>query len=1061
MNDIYNQNIDRTQNIAEISTYEQFVQKVGNRNMNLFRKKEKGDIYEIEMEVDDVYPSDKFTIKKSDFETFSAKLQKERKEKEAVVIDRTTSDINAIREATVTTATAKQEGNIVQNNVIENKANTTIEQLSKPIGYAEYIRMLWQLEFELESREKAVKKLNGQNEMGKDTLKRTQEKIKEWKKKAKTLRKNTEKYEKSIEKSNKKDKKHADIPRFELDPVDWENFVEIYCQLEPLEYDTKKGMAGKYSNEANLPDGDTKQVRKSIKENLQTYHKQVEFNKALKDKAILEIFRNDAELTRKFLKSVIDGKMQPEFRDYYQLAALQFGQNIANYPFLAKQSIVCHRQIIDPLTPHWIGWYTVPASFSHPQRGPVNYNNLDWGETFKVGGINGTIRKVFDQFPNLTEKQKQTRSGLASLVITGFSLFKWAQWLLKGKDKGWMKWRQKGLTLAGVTFWTQVLLGENPISLFSKLMNGGLSFDEFKNRLQNSTTLFGGDRATAKYMRDQSLLQCFGGITPVELTTNMGNRERDPSSWTAFYQSLSQQYGDYPAVKDLWPTYNDQTQEKLRTWLNSIGIWIPVYKALENTSFKDINEIQKKNQKFVDEYTIKRGLKVDGDKQKEINTYLTRYNLSDPKILEEMYEKGLFKANLDAAETKRPEDIDYLKKTSENIEKKLNSLNKEQQNALYLWAKLFYNERSIANKPDFSFEQEGDKIYLISHINEDGTKQKLEINVKDKTLPHFAKNGKVLTFPDLREMIRIAYLSNGLMNITKDVPTTNSAPFKFRSLWTTLRLQTWLPMTGSGIYFDDKKWNEWGLDTQMVSYGSFFGWFGKMDDVSELIHRNPEVYSDYLNYLFKEQWGGHIENQETFESISDNGAETKEQIENLWLNDHDSYLIQKACNDIYQLYGEEAKSLGIHLRKEGEDVFFKSYDSEIKISLAKKTIEGLTSEDEEISFVNNGELIKATNLINAIKHHCSGKTAKSNIDPETREKIEEDHPFYLDRAWDLVFRKIWENIIVATGIHRTLSRLPGLNNAIKNNSPTLHQHKSDLVHYLNASTPPFWVNIDQ
>ena len=88
--------------------------------------------------------------------------------------------------------------------------------------------------------------------------------------------------------------------------------------------------------------------------------------------------------------------------------------------------------------------------------------------------------------------------------------------------------------------------------------------------------------------------------------------------------------------------------------------------------------------------------------------------------------------------------------------------------------------------------------------------------------------------------------------------------------------------------------------------------------------------------------------------------------------------------------------MGIHLRKDGDNIFFKSYNSEIKISLANKTIEGLIKENNEIRFENNGELIKAVNLINAIKHHCTDKTAKSNINPETQEKIEKDHPFYLD-----------------------------------------------------------------
>jgi hypothetical protein len=72
-----------------------------------------------------------------------------------------------------------------------------------------------------------------------------------------------------------------------------------------------------------------------------------------------------------------------------------------------------------------------------PSRGPrtSSYKNLNWGETFTAGGINGTLRKVFDQFPNLSEQQKATRSSLTSLAVVGFGIFKGIQWLFKSTEK--------------------------------------------------------------------------------------------------------------------------------------------------------------------------------------------------------------------------------------------------------------------------------------------------------------------------------------------------------------------------------------------------------------------------------------------------------------------------------------------------------------------------------------------------------------------------------------------------------------------------------------------------
>lgn len=291
--------------------------------------------------------------------------------------------------------------------------------------------------------------------------------------------------------------------------------------------------------------------------------------------------------------------------------------------------------------------------------------------------------------------------------------------------------------------------------------------------------------------------------------------------------------------------------------------------------FSDIEKRKETNEKYITEYCTKLGLKQNNKKEQEVRNYLAREDLSDPKMIEKMYEDGLFEPNMNAAYTERAEDVDYLKSLDTQI-KGLTSLTPDQQHDLFLGAKLLYNERSIENKPNFSFIQEGDKIYLISHANEDGRAQKLEIDVKGRSLPRLAKNGQPLKFPDHREMLRVAYLSSGLMNITKDMPTKNQTPFEFRSVWTAMKGKTALPVSGSGIYFDDKARNAWGLDTQMASYGTLFGRFGNMDDVSELIHKNPEVYSDYLNLL----WGKKETSTSVPQTLEDT-SHTKAQIDAL------------------------------------------------------------------------------------------------------------------------------------------------------------------------------------
>jgi len=49
----------------------------------------------------------------------------------------------------------------------------------------------------------------------------------------------------------------------------------------------------------------------------------------------------------------------------------------------------------------------------------IDYTNLDRGESFQAGGTKGVLRKVFDCFPNLTEKQKESWSTLTFAAAMG------------------------------------------------------------------------------------------------------------------------------------------------------------------------------------------------------------------------------------------------------------------------------------------------------------------------------------------------------------------------------------------------------------------------------------------------------------------------------------------------------------------------------------------------------------------------------------------------------------------------------------------------------------------
>ena len=85
------------------------------------------------------------------------------------------------------------------------------------------------------------------------------------------------------------------------------------------------------------------------------------------------------------------------------------------------------------------------------------------------------------------------------------------------------------------------------------------------------------------------------------------------------------------------------------------------------------------------------------------------------------------------------------------------------------------------------------------------------------------------------------------------------------------------------------------MDTRMISTGRW----GATGEIAKELGDNPSEYAEYLNDLWVEkELGKFSPSFEDFESVA-NTANTKSQIQQLGLSKEDSYLMQKACNDIY------------------------------------------------------------------------------------------------------------------------------------------------------------------
>ncbi len=103
------------------------------------------------------------------------------------------------------------------------------------------------------------------------------------------------------------------------------------------------------------------------------------------------------------------------------------------------------------------------------------------------------------------------------------------------------------------------------------------------------------------------------------------------------------------------------------------------------------------------------------------------------------------------------------------------------------------------NKPKFNLIEEGGKIYLLSHQTSIGeSSQGVEIDLRKKQLPHLVKNDINLDFikSGYKGLFATAYVSNGIMNITKNQPTSSTTPFEYRGWRNFINLNSGMPLSG-------------------------------------------------------------------------------------------------------------------------------------------------------------------------------------------------------------------------------------------------------------------------
>ena len=115
-------------------------------------------------------------------------------------------------------------------------------------------------------------------------------------------------------------------------------------------------------------------------------------------------------------------------------------------------------------------------------RKRIDYGNMDWWDAFQKWWISGILDKVLTNCSNMKSWQVDTRKTLWILGIVGWVIY--GQYKFYTSKNIWW-WTKIWLTVLPV-FASQFLTWEDPITLFHKLLTGGLSMNELKNKFGNA-----------------------------------------------------------------------------------------------------------------------------------------------------------------------------------------------------------------------------------------------------------------------------------------------------------------------------------------------------------------------------------------------------------------------------------------------------------------------------------------------------------------------------------------------------------------------------------------------
>ena len=469
----------------------------------------------------------------------------------------------------------------------------------------------------------------------------------------------------------------------------------------------------------------------------------------------------------------------------------------------------------------------------------IDYKNMTLWESFQSGWLAWVVDKALSNCKNMTPWQREMWKSLA--VLWGFAA--WIVWIYKFFTSKSLNKREKLWITAVTVLWSQIATWEWPISLYTKLMTWGFTkeymqskfwwgvFWDAVNWVWNSWI-----DAAQTIVPSMYFMMIFNDKTTVwdirNLTTTF---KTDRNAWIKFRQDSINKlktggYGN-ACIERFSATFSDNfDEEKWKEWL--VSMWITdstdakkmVCELANNSAFNEVALTKFKSDNWLKETDVPVKKQEFKDYIKERKQRNQAINLS---VLE-AHKNDWFKVDDKLSYTERGED----KQNKEKLVNQVNllSIDLEKKEQLKQAVQMFYDERTINNKPnlnDFSLRIEADSLVVKSH---GWTETK--INLNNNSIKWFWArnwNGYEIGFSSLSDLLNVADLTNDILSRQKWQTIVNFPPFQYK-------------IARKWICFNDADTLSFNMDTRILSTG--WGW--ATSKVGTL-YEHPEEYAQYLS----------------------------------------------------------------------------------------------------------------------------------------------------------------------------------------------------------------------